>query len=299
MNKLKFNYSNYNLTPLQLENSAANEKEYDSGTMALDSFPRRILLTLDSYLNPGSSKDFYHPRHLKPLIPAMNFSEELILFSSFPAVLPDNIQPILDKTNDYMIKKSIIADAANLVQLSPWVFQYNVSKVHILVDPSGDLNSVQKAVRELVVRKYFANTKPVINIVYKIGDIDDSLIMPMLLLPYEAEADCISLVFNDLSNDSAKFISKIKEKTDYYGIALKVPHEDAGELRYSPWSDICINYNGRLMDFPGGENISDIAPEPEASFQSDIWNSSGMLKLRSEARNMDISQFKHLYNHIL
>lgn len=299
MSEIKFNFNNYNLTPLQLENSITNEKEYASAITDLNSYPRRILLTLDSSLDSGEPKELYHPRHLRPLEPAMNYSEELILFSSFPTDFPENIQIILDTANDYKIKKSVITDVSNLGQLSPWVFQYDVSKVHILINPAGDMNSIQNAVRDLVVRKYFANTKPVVNIVYQISDINDSMIMPMLMLPYEAEADSISLIFNDFSDISEKFISQVKEKTEYYGIAMKAPFEDSDYLKYSLWSDLCINYDGRLIDFLNGNNISSNAPEPEASFQKDIWNLPGLIELRTTAGSRDFSQMKGLYNHIL
>jgi len=316
-NKIQdFNFNN-RLSPLQEENSMNNEREFLSKTSKLTSYPRRLFITLDntaaaSVKHDNSIKTF-NLRLMNNLSPAMQYTEELILITKNPNQIPMNLQPALEFADEYNINKSVTADIATLGELSPWIFQYSVGKVNIFINPyrdfTDDMSNIIPAIRNLVVRKYFAPIKPVINLVYLLTTTDVSMIPDMLRLPFETEADEISTVFKNTS-DSGSYtlnesgislmLKQLREKADYYGIGCKEPYtNDSLYLPYSAWSDLHMGHDGCIRWLLKDEKITTKAPVPEALFINDIWNSPELTALREEViSGCDYTLRNNQFNHI-
>ncbi len=312
-----FNFNNI-LSPLQLENSLLNEQEFSSGTSKLASYPRRIFIMLDNYNDSKGKADgiteTFNTKLLRFLSPSMKFAEELVLVTENAVELTGNMQPALEFADEFNINKTVLADVAILGELSPWIFQYSVTKVNIIIDPPGDftegINNVIPSVRDLVVRKYFAHVKPVVNLVYLLSKTDATYIPDMLRLPFETEADEISLVFkkatdscdNNLNADKLTYLrEQLKIKSNYYGIRCKMPYSiNSPIIQYSAWSDLFINYNGGIKQSFKGKNITPRSLYPDTSFIDDIWNSPELITLRNTALSEEnkvspVNQYNHIF----
>jgi len=298
-------FNNYQLNNLQKENSNLNYSEFINGETILKSYPRRLIIQLYSRSNENIQSQYFSLSLMNTIRPSLSFAEEIVLISSETRDIHTNLQAVLHFADDFQINKSLSVNISALKEISPWVFQYNVSKVNINI--GDDINSfitmleTSSPLRELIVRKYFAHVKPYITITANISKSNNIHLEKLVDVVSDIGVDRLVLhTLKNTNNSEQKYIFKTKDehatvfssivnRAEMYGIDISIPDHGIdcnNELYFYPlWSDLFISPGGALRSFCLADDQIMNLPALGSSFIPDIWNADAVLKTRHKKTN--------------
>lgn len=296
-------FKNYQLNNLQKENSTLNLKEFNEEETKLKSYPRRLFIKLYSPGNDENPNQYFNPALMNTIRPSLSFAEEIVLITSEQQEINKNLQNILHYIDDFKINKSLSVNINALKEVSPWIFQYNVSKVNVNI--GNDIKSfitileTSSPIRELVVRKYFAIVKPYITITADIFNSNSSQLEKLVDVVSDIGADSLVLHASETSNTSANEniyekvldsdLSEVANRAEMYGLDISIPNQcldnHTNLYFYPSWSDLYLLPGGFLRSFCLAEDKIMKLPALGSSFISDIWNSDAVIKTRYQKVN--------------
>lgn len=323
--KKLFNYSG--LTELQKQNSALNIIESEKGLTSLKSYPRRIVLELTNTCNLNcimcgrSHADFiphfFDPDWLNIIEPAFKYAEEVTLMGwGEPSVHP-RFQSFLEFASNYQVKKYILTNGVLLDKMSPWIFEYGVNILAISLDgpneainnnirKGSDFNKIINNIKDLVVRRYFANVKPYINTVTTLMKSNIESFPQMVSLAAELGIEEVKAVYltafskefeaetlYDIPERTKEIFEMAAEKAERYNITLSLPYipgeDPAANANHKQchltWRDLFIGCDGTIRTCMSSENILMPLPAAGTPFESGIWNSGAFMDFRERVNS--------------
>ncbi|MFO7611644.1 MAG: radical SAM protein [Clostridia bacterium] len=311
------------LTQLQKENSRLNILESDEGRTILASYPRRIVLELTNACNLGCimcgrshaefKPAFFKKEWLKVLEPAFSFAEEMTLMGwGEPAIHPD-FQHFLEFAGHFPIKKYILTNGTRLREISPWIFEYKVDIIAVSLDgpdsatndrirKGSDFNRITGDLRELVVRRYFAPTKPYINTVTTLmksnidkfpgmidlaADLGIEEVKGVYLTAFSKELAGETLF--DIPERTEEVFNIARERAERYNIVLSLPHipgkDPEGDSLHRrchlAWRDLFVGCDGVIRTCMSSSNTLGHLPSAGSSFMNEIRNSPEAVDFRA------------------
>ena len=322
-----FNYSG--LTKLQKENSSLNITESENGLTSLQSYPRRIVIELTNACNldcimcgrshAAFKPYFFNTDWLNIIEPAFRYAEEVTLMGWGEPSMHPRFQTFLEFASNYAVKKYILTNGVLLDKMSPWIFEYGVNILAISLDgpdeatngkirKGSDFNQIISNIKDLVVRRYFANVKPYINTVTTLMKSNIESFPKMVTLAAELGIEEVKAVYltafsKELESETLFDIpEKIREifeiaaeKADSYNIVLSLPHipgeDTAKDANHKPchlaWRDLFIGCDGIIRTCMSSENTIMSLPAAGTPFQSGIWNSREFTDFRERVNSSE------------
>ncbi len=317
------------LTELQKENSALNIKESNKGETTLQSYPRRIVLELTNTCNfncimcgrthADFSPNYFSLEWLKTLEPAFRYAEEVTLMGWGEPSMHPKFQAFLEFASNFPVKKYILTNGLKLDEMSPWIFEYDVNIVAISLDSpdaktndairlGSDFNVIIKNIKDLVVRRYFANVKPYINTVTTLMKRNLETFPDMVTLAAELGIEEVKAVYltafskelegetlYDIPEKIREIFNIASERADRYNITLSLPHipgedpslNDSHKHCHLAWRDLFVGCDGIIRTCMSSENTLLKLPAYGIPFKSGIWNSKEFIDFRERVNSSD------------
>ena len=297
------------LTEVQRKNSEENLDEIQTGSLRLNSYPRRLVLELTNACNLkcimcGRDEEnfiynFLDLQYIYKLEHILDYVEEVTLFGWGEPTIHPKFKEILAFLNKHPVKKYFVTNGTTLAKIKEYLFDYKVdimavsldgatAKTNNMIRKNSNFNQIVSDLKSIVLQKKQEKINyPYINFVFTLMKKNLHELPNMVNLAHSIGLEEVKAVYLTAFNEELKgevlwgyadevrqvFLETIK-RGDSLGVKIKLPYVQGEDMAGDKYHKDC--YVGWRDFFIGSDGY--IRPCQSISKRCFIFPSTKILK---------------------